>query len=128
MRVSVPFLWVISNQRETSPPPLFSPDACDTNFELAILLKIVRISGSENSWGWHNSLEPGGSRCKLYPWGILGSYERGGLINFRGGLFDWKLKVLVSFLGVKSDRRKSPHTHLLFPKHIRSKLWDSYLR
>jgi hypothetical protein len=37
-------------------------------------------------------------------------------MNFGRGLFNWKLKVLVPFLRVKSDRRAttSPHSHF-FP-------------
>ena len=50
-------------------------------------------------------------------------------INFKKESFDWKLKGLVPFLVVKSDRRAAnppPSYATQFPKHIQSKFWESH--
>ena len=45
----------------------------------------------------HNLPGPGGRSCKLCSVGRYSSYERDACINFREGLFVWKLEVLVIF-------------------------------
>ena len=57
-----------------------------------------------------------GKGCKLYPRDIYDFYGRSSRINFGEGRFDWKLKVLVPFLRVKSHQRVTSHPNPSFPQ------------
>ena len=76
-------LIVKRDPRVASPPRLLFPNPSDENFELDNLLKIVQRSDKKNS-GVDTTTQGPGRRCKLFPGGMYGSYERDARINFRG--------------------------------------------
>ena len=83
------------------------------------MLKIVQSSDNKKLRCRHSPPGPGGRRCKLCPGGIYGCYGRDARINFIEGSFDWKLKVVIHFLRVKSDWRAAslpPHSIYFFPR------------
>jgi hypothetical protein len=91
-RVLVPFLRVKSDWRATSPPPpqSFPPNTSDKNFEVAILLKIVRRSYNKNSGVDTSPQGPGAEvvSCALGANMVLLEVM---LTKTSEGSFDWKL-------------------------------------
>ena len=76
------------------------PNPSHTNFEIdKFLLKgrVKQLKGRITKLRCYTTPRAPSRRCKLYPWGIYGSYERDARKNFQEGSFDWKLKVLVNF-------------------------------
>ena len=67
-------------------------------------LKIGHTSDNKGS-GVDKNPRPRDRYCKLYPWGIYGSYRRDARTNNRDGWFDSNLKLLVHFQRPKRDQR-----------------------
>jgi hypothetical protein len=83
------------------------------------LLKIVQ--SSDNKKTLVSTQPPRDRRCKLCLGGIYGCYGRDACIKFIEGSFDWKLKVLIHFLRVKSDVRAASlplHSIYFFPEAL----------
>ena len=119
LKVLVHFLKLRRDQRASSPLPyaLCFSITSDKSFEIAN--KKLRVDRAPES--------PGAGVVR--PWGhIYGSYRRDARKNFRGGSFDWKLKIIFHFLRVKRDQRASsppPHS-LSSPSPSNQNFLDSY--
>ena len=114
LKVLFCFLRVKSYRRGTRLPPLFSPNESDQNIQISIFFKADQRSDNRNSWVDSTLPEPG-CTCKCCTLGHVSIYRRGGRINFWGGSFDRKLKVLVLVLRVRSDwKATSSYLHAFF--------------
>ena len=111
--VQAPFLRVKSDRSATSSPsPLVLkciwPKFWDRRFS-----KIVQVSFNNTS-GVDTTLRDWRQGLQVMLQGHKRFYGRGVSINFGGGSFEWKLKVLVPSLGVNSDRRESSSPYAIF--------------
>ena len=92
----------------TSPPSfhdLFPPNKSDKNFEIAFVMKIVKMSHNKNS-GVNTTPQSPRAGVVSYAPGVYTVLMAGATrINFKEGSFDWKFKVLAQFLRVKNDLR-----------------------